>query len=73
MNVDAAYNEFYQLLYGGGRVFKPPAGLHHFLRDVPITSQAQLESLFVLYNAALSRNPLNDRRGPDRAYRRALM
>lgn len=55
------YDEFYQLLYGPGCAFRPPVGLLEYASHIPITSLAQLETLFALYNTALGRNPLLDR------------
>ena len=60
MTITEAYNNFYQFLYGTDRCYLPPAELHDWLSQITVTSQQQLESLFVLYNAALCRNPFKD-------------
>ena len=57
-SIAAAYSYFYQTLYGPGLVFRPPVGLQLYLQHHLVTSCTQLEALFVLYNAALQRNPL---------------
>ena len=63
MAIGEAYNSFYQLLYGTKFCYRPPAGLLSWLSQIPVTSQQQLESLFVLYNAALRRSPMQDAYG----------
>ena len=56
----ASYNDFYQTLYGPENTFHPPEALLLYLRPLLVTTQKQLETLFVLYNAALRRSPLQD-------------
>ena len=60
MTIAGAYNRFYQVIYGTDCCYLPPAGLRSWLSQIPVTSQQQLEQLFVLYNAALCRSPLQD-------------
>ena len=60
MAIAGAYNRFHQLIYGTDCCYLPPAGLHSWLSQIPVTSEQQLENLFVLYNAALHRNPFRD-------------
>ena len=60
MTLFGSYNYFYKTIYGPCLIFYPPAGLVHYLQSHNITSSTQLEALFVLFNAALQRNPLCD-------------
>ena len=60
MTIAGAYNRFYQVIYGTDCCYLPPAGLLSWLSQIPVTSEQQLENLFVLYNAALRRNPFQD-------------
>ena len=60
MAITEAYNRFYQAIYGTNFCYLPPAELLSWVSQIPVTSEQQLESLFVLYNAALCRSPLQD-------------
>ena len=60
MTIGEAYNRFYQVIYGTNFCYRPPAGLLSWLSQIPVTSAAQLENLFVLYDAAFGRSPMQD-------------
>ena len=58
--VCSCYAQFYQLIYGPGLQFTPPAELLSYLEPLEITSARQLEALFALWNAAQRRSPFED-------------
>ena len=58
--LSASYNYFYQTIYGPELTFTLPAALLQYLWPLHITSYTQLEALFVLWNAAQLRSPLQD-------------
>ena len=51
----SSYNDFYQTIYGYENTFHPPEALLAYL-----TTERQLETLFVLWNAAQGRSPFQD-------------
>jgi len=55
-----SYNDFYQTLYGYENTFHPPQALLAYLEPLLLTTQTQLETLFVLWNAAQGRSPFED-------------
>ena len=56
----SSYNDFYQTLYGYDNTFHPPQALLDYLEPLLVTTQRQLETLFVLWNAARQRSPFPD-------------
>ena len=56
----ASYNSFYQTIYGTENAFHPPEALLDYLEPLLVTTQTQLETLFVLWNAAQERSPFQD-------------
>ena len=54
-----SYNEFYQTIYGTECTFTPPEALLDYLEPLLITTQTQLETLFVFWNAAQGRSPFD--------------
>ena len=57
-----SYNDFYQTIYGYENIFHPPEALLDYLELLLVTTQTQLETLFVLWNAAQGRSPFEDAR-----------
>ena len=55
-----SYNDFYQTIYGYENSFTPPEALLDYLEPLLVTTQTQLETLFVLWNAAQERSPFQD-------------
>ena len=54
------YNDFYQAIYGPENVFVPPEALLTYMEPLLLTTSKQLETLFVLWNAAQNRSPFED-------------
>ena len=54
------YNSFYQTIYGTEVTFTPPEALKAYLGPLLVTTASQLETLFVLWNAAQGRSPFED-------------
>ena len=53
-------DDFYQTIYGTENTFHPPEALLDYLEPLLIATQTQLETLFVLWNAAQERSPFQD-------------
>ena len=58
----SSYNDFYQTIYGYENTFHPPEALLAYLEPLLVTAERQLETLFVLWNAAQKRSPFEDAR-----------
>ena len=56
----SSYNSFYQTIYGYENTFAPPEALLAYLEPLLVTTEKQLETLFVLWNAAQRRSPFED-------------
>ena len=56
----SSYNDFYQTIYGYENTFHPPEALLAYLEPLLVTTERQLETLFVLWNAAQKRSPFED-------------
>ena len=62
LRLAGSYNAFYQTIYGYDNTFYPPEALLVFLEPLLVTTQTQLETLFVLWNTAQGRSPFEDAR-----------
>ena len=56
----SSYNNFYQTIYGYENTFHPPEALLAYLEPLLVAAEKQLETLFVLWNAAQKRSPFED-------------
>ena len=56
----SSYNDFYQTIHGYENTFHPPKALLAYLEPLLVTTERQLETLFVPWNAAQGRSPFQD-------------
>ena len=63
----SSYNEFYQGIYGYENTFYPSEALLAYPQPLLVTTQTQLETLFVLWNSAQGRSPFEDAQGAPRS------
>ena len=62
-----SYNGSYQTIYGYENTFHLPEALATYLEPLLVPTKTQLETLFVLWNAAQGRSPFEDARAADQS------
>ena len=63
------YKDFNQTIYGYENTFHPPEALLAYLEPLLVTTERQLETFFVPWNAAQGRSPFEDARAAQQLQR----